>query len=112
MNSRYPYSQAISIATDLVSALAPSCEPDRCIVAGSLRRRSPTVGDIELLYISRTIRRRNPDNMFEFVSVPLIDATISSEVEVFAFVNIPYLPPESRRKGDFECTKVQIGATC
>lgn len=48
---KYPRSLACAVARELVAALEPACE--RLILAGSLRRRRPEVGDIELLYIPR-----------------------------------------------------------
>lgn len=51
MKRRRPFSEALAVAEDLVSLLAPSCE--RIAIAGSLRRRKPEVGDIELVAIPR-----------------------------------------------------------
>lgn len=48
---RYDYHAAAVRAQALQLMLAPFCE--RIEVVGSLRRRRPTVGDIELLYIPR-----------------------------------------------------------
>ena len=47
-----PFKEAVAVAQQLYTALLPFCE--RCKVVGSLRRRKATVGDIEILYISRT----------------------------------------------------------
>lgn len=49
MKKRYPAVQALEIATEIIGWLTPTCE--RICFAGSLRRRRPTVGDIEILYI-------------------------------------------------------------
>lgn len=46
---RYPHGIAHRLAVELMEELAPFCE--RIIIAGSLRRNRPDVGDIELLYI-------------------------------------------------------------
>jgi DNA polymerase/3'-5' exonuclease PolX len=48
---RYPLTQAESIAGELLAILTPYVE--RIIVAGSIRRRKPLVGDIEILYVPR-----------------------------------------------------------
>lgn len=51
--TRWPLEQAMGVAAELIGLLAPSCE--RIAVAGSVRRGRPTVGDIELVYISATV---------------------------------------------------------
>ena len=48
---KFPRSQAFNVATELALLLKPYVE--EIIVAGSLRREKPFVGDIELLYIPR-----------------------------------------------------------
>ena len=48
---RWPLAQAERVGQELVEALGPSCE--RIEIAGSIRRRQPDVGDVELLCISR-----------------------------------------------------------
>jgi len=42
---------ARNIAERVVYDLAPHCEPGRCVVAGSVRRCKPEVGDIEVVCI-------------------------------------------------------------
>jgi len=46
---RIPYDEAKKVADDLVAKLSPVCQ--RIEIAGSLRRKKPTVGDIELVLI-------------------------------------------------------------
>lgn len=53
---RYPREAALQVARELCRALKPVTE--RLIVAGSLRRRATTVGDVEILYIPRTEPRQ------------------------------------------------------
>ena len=48
---RYPLLHASHVGQDLMELLAPYCE--RLAIAGSIRRRKPDVGDIELLCIPR-----------------------------------------------------------
>ena len=48
---RWPLEQAERVGQQLVEMLGPSCE--RIEIAGSVRRRRPDVGDVELLCISR-----------------------------------------------------------
>lgn len=63
MKTKYPRKAAIAVARELVRELAPVTE--RLIVAGSLRRLKPEVGDIELLYIPRFENRPIPGTLFD-----------------------------------------------
>lgn len=49
--TRMPLADAVAIASDLVEAMRPSCE--RIEIAGSVRRRKATIGDIEIVAIPR-----------------------------------------------------------
>jgi len=60
---RHARKDAIAVARELVRVLAPCCE--KLIIAGSLRRLKPEVGDIELLYIPRTENRPVPGTLFD-----------------------------------------------
>lgn len=55
---RWPLPQALQVARQLWSLLAPSCE--RIAIAGSVRRMKYQVGDIELVAIPK-VRSQNPD---------------------------------------------------
>jgi DNA polymerase/3'-5' exonuclease PolX len=46
---RYPRAEALKVAQQVYDLLSPYCE--RCKVVGSLRRRIPTVKDIEFLFV-------------------------------------------------------------
>lgn len=48
---RYPFAEAMRVASYLQSSLAPYCE--RIKICGSLRRQKREVGDIEILYVSK-----------------------------------------------------------
>jgi len=48
---RYPRAQALAVTREILSYLQPLCE--RLIIAGSLRRRKESVGDVEILYIPK-----------------------------------------------------------
>ena len=48
---RYPYAVALPVAERLRELLAPACE--RIIIAGSVRREKPDVGDVELVAIPK-----------------------------------------------------------
>ncbi|MDP2952014.1 MAG: hypothetical protein Q8O76_01695, partial [Chloroflexota bacterium] len=49
--TRFPLLHASAVARDLMELLEASCE--RLAIAGSIRRKKPDVGDIELLAIPR-----------------------------------------------------------
>lgn len=51
MKSKIPYAEAIAAAEILKGKLAPGCE--RTLIAGSLRRGKPEVGDIELVVMPK-----------------------------------------------------------
>lgn len=48
-----PYADALATAQQLLAALEPGCT--RSIIAGSLRRRKPEIGDIEIVALARLI---------------------------------------------------------
>jgi DNA polymerase (family 10) len=60
---RYPAADALAVAHVLLAELEPACS--RIAVAGSLRRQRPTVGDVELVYVSREVpQARGPGDLF------------------------------------------------
>lgn len=48
---RYPWAVAMQVAEEIVFSFASCCE--RIEIAGSLRRKKPEVGDIEILFVSK-----------------------------------------------------------
>lgn len=58
---KFPRDQALAVARELHAALLPACE--RMIFAGSLRRRKPEVGDIEVVYVPRFGERAWPGEL-------------------------------------------------
>jgi DNA polymerase/3'-5' exonuclease PolX len=50
------------VARELCAVLKPATAA--LLVAGSLRRRKPEVGDIEILFIPRLVRRQDPTELF------------------------------------------------
>jgi DNA polymerase/3'-5' exonuclease PolX len=52
MKTNLPYEKAITKALGFVDQIAPFCE--RVEIAGSLRRRKPEIGDIEIVAIAKT----------------------------------------------------------
>lgn len=59
---RWPRTEALAVASDLLEALNDVTE--RITIAGSIRRRKPTVGDVELLFIPTIADRRIPGDLF------------------------------------------------
>lgn len=49
---------------------------DRIEIAGSIRRRKPDVGDIEIVYVSKTEIVPDPEDLFGESSQPVIDRAI------------------------------------
>lgn len=72
---RYPHAEAMAVAQQILAILAPACA--RHIVAGSLRRRKPTVGDIEILYIPRTETFPDPTDLWATMQVDHADEAIA-----------------------------------
>ena len=69
---RWPRADALAVAKELCVALKPACA--QMIVAGSLRRRKPDVGDVEILFVPRMEVR--PVDMFESKPFSLADEVI------------------------------------
>lgn len=70
---KFPAADAMRIAEFLKASLEPYCE--RIVIAGSLRRGKPAVGDIELLLIPKYENR--PDGLFDTKPVDLADEALS-----------------------------------
>lgn len=95
---RTPLHRAVSLADGLVARLRELPEVIRAEVAGSVRRRVETVGDVDLLVASR-----DPEPvMRRFVSLPEVETVLShgitkSSVRVRSGlqVDLRVLPPES-----------------
>ncbi len=75
-NPRFPNEVGMQVAAELCRVLKPVCE--RLVVAGSLRRRKATVGDVEILYIGKTEVRQDPADMFASITVNLADEQIAA----------------------------------
>jgi DNA polymerase/3'-5' exonuclease PolX len=67
-----PWTDAMATAEELRSLLAPACE--RIEVAGSLRRRRPTVSDIELVAMPRFVDEQ--DGLFDTARHSALDALL------------------------------------
>jgi DNA polymerase/3'-5' exonuclease PolX len=71
---RFPRDVALGVARELCDALKPVTL--RLLVAGSLRRRKPAVGDVEILFIP--IRETRQKDMFAVEIVSLADEVIAA----------------------------------
>ncbi len=69
MKSSIPYNEAKKIADDLVGLLSPFC--NEIFIAGSIRRKKETVGDIELVVIPKQIEISEGD-LFDVVITKMI----------------------------------------
>ncbi len=77
---RYPRAAALAVVRALLAELGPACE--RVVVAGSLRRRKAEVGDIELLYIARTVRVPDPEDFFgATIAANAVDLALAAMLE-------------------------------
>lgn len=56
--------QAEHIANHLLSDLQPLCQPEKCVIAGSLRCRKEKVNDIEIVCIPRWDKALTPGKLF------------------------------------------------
>jgi DNA polymerase/3'-5' exonuclease PolX len=74
--ARFPRQTALAVAREILAELRPVCEPERIIVAGSLRRLKAEVGDLEILYIGRRETRKVPGDLFRTAEVCLADLAI------------------------------------
>ena len=59
---RIPLSEAAQLAAEVVDLLAPSCE--RIVIAGSIRRRRPDIGDIEIVCVPIITREEVQESLF------------------------------------------------
>jgi hypothetical protein len=80
MKGRFSYALALRVAQKLAAQLGPSCE--RIEIAGSIRRRCATVGDIEIVAIPRM---RSEQGLFGPVgtAVSLLDEHLAKFPEVY-----------------------------
>lgn len=70
---RWPLAEAEAVACHLRDMLAPSCK--KIVIAGSIRRRKPYVGDIELLFVPRLTALKA--DFFVTTQIDIADRTIN-----------------------------------
>lgn len=82
MKIKFPYNEALALATTLLYDLRSSCE--RIEIVGSVRRMKPEVHDLELLFIPRFQDRPSRTDLFAVVHANLADDVIDRwEHELF-----------------------------
>lgn len=81
MKTKYPRDAAMRVADELLAVLSPLCEPNRCVIAGSLRRGKAEVGDVEILYVSKVGAVRPPGSLFDETGI-LVDAALEKMLGV------------------------------
>ncbi len=65
---KWPQAAAIEAAADILIRLEDACQPEMCVIAGSIRRGKPNVGDIEILLLMRCMRQYFKNNSNHFSS--------------------------------------------
>ncbi len=58
---RWPLDTALAVAEEIVSSLAPACR--RIEIGGSIRRKKPAVGDIEIVFVGAEIEEIDPSEL-------------------------------------------------
>jgi DNA polymerase/3'-5' exonuclease PolX len=76
----YPADDALAVAMEICQHLKPVTT--QLLVAGSLRRRKPLVGDVELLFVSKIEDRADPGDLFgESIPTDLAALTLQNLLE-------------------------------
>jgi DNA polymerase/3'-5' exonuclease PolX len=76
MKTRFPIDEARTVAQSIAMRLRLACE--RLVIAGSIRRGKPDVGDIELLCIPKIVPTKDPRDFFGSLDVNLLDQSLES----------------------------------
>lgn len=72
--TRVSLTDAQAVAGQLVDVLRVGCE--RIEIAGSIRRKAPTVGDIEIVAVPRVHMETVPEGLFENKTIPVDDLQV------------------------------------
>lgn len=72
---RWPIADALRAAQELCEMLDPVCE--RLIIAGSIRRKRPDVGDIELVYVPKFCIAPDISDLFSTKTHNMADTVIA-----------------------------------
>jgi DNA polymerase/3'-5' exonuclease PolX len=74
---RYNREEAMVVAREIFPALQEASEPKRFLFAGSLRRLSESIGDIEMVYIPKIEQRPDPGDLLgNPIPVNLVDLVL------------------------------------
>lgn len=73
---RWPREIGVQVGSEILDGLLGSV--DKAVVAGSVRRQKPDVGDVEIVYIAITEPRRDPVDMFAWIDSNLSDEAIEN----------------------------------
>lgn len=76
---KFPLDEAQAVAEQVVKYLSDTC--GSIIIAGSIRRQKPMVGDVEILYIPKYDERPVPGDMFAWQRVNLADERIDALID-------------------------------
>ena len=63
--AKWPLETGLAVGNALLERLRGHCQPDCCVIAGSLRRQKREVGDVEILYVPKIGLIQRPGEMFE-----------------------------------------------
>jgi DNA polymerase/3'-5' exonuclease PolX len=74
--TKWPLAAAQMVARELWGVLAPACEAIE--IAGSIRRRKPMIGDVEIVYVPRYDVAKLPDEMFAQAEQNMADLAIEN----------------------------------
>lgn len=78
---KFPHAKAMAVAEKIVEALAPVCA--RIEIAGSLRRKKPLVGDVEIVYVPKFTEVPDARELFpgKLIRVNATDLIIAELIE-------------------------------
>lgn len=91
--TRVPLARATAIASELRDQLAPGC--DKIHIAGSIRRRRPDVGDIELVAVPHF--ELMPDGLFETKRQSMLELAIDTLLVAGTLASHPTDPKRGDR---------------
>ena len=79
--TKFPLKLAAALAEKIVDALKPAC--DRILIAGSVRRKRPLVGDIEIVFIPKLALVTDPSDLFKEkkIQVNAVDLVLAKLIE-------------------------------
>lgn len=101
---RLPHTEALALAAELVALLSPYCE--RLEILGSLRRKTPTAGDIELLAIPKMLDEPMLD-LFGEVVQHRVSSLLEHQVEALLADGVLHKRPPTRWGDRFKAALYQ-----